>query len=52
MMDRFIDTIEWLAAAFVGIVAVDIFVQRAAALFSSPSRSPTATISANCCWGS
>jgi TRAP-type C4-dicarboxylate transport system permease small subunit len=25
-MDRFIDTIEWLAAAFVGIVAVDIFV--------------------------
>jgi hypothetical protein len=26
MMDRFIDTIEWLAAAFVGIVAVDIFI--------------------------
>ena len=26
MMDRFIDTIEWLAAAFVGIVALDIFV--------------------------
>jgi TRAP-type C4-dicarboxylate transport system permease small subunit len=25
-MDRFIDTIEWLAAAFVGIVATDIFV--------------------------
>jgi TRAP-type transport system small permease protein len=25
-MDRFIDTIEWLAAAFVGIVAADIFV--------------------------
>ena len=25
-MDRFIDTIEWLAAAFVGVVAVDIFV--------------------------
>jgi len=25
-MDRFIDTIEWLAAAFVGIVALDIFV--------------------------
>jgi TRAP-type C4-dicarboxylate transport system permease small subunit len=24
-MDRFIDTIEWLAAAFVGVVAVDIF---------------------------
>jgi len=24
-MDRFIDTIEWIAAAFVGIVAVDIF---------------------------
>jgi TRAP-type C4-dicarboxylate transport system permease small subunit len=26
LMDRFIDTIEWLAAAFVGIVAIDIFV--------------------------
>jgi TRAP-type C4-dicarboxylate transport system permease small subunit len=25
-MDRFIDTIEWLAAAFVGIVAIDIFI--------------------------
>jgi TRAP-type C4-dicarboxylate transport system permease small subunit len=25
-MDRFIDTIEWLAAAFVGIVAADIFI--------------------------
>ena len=25
-MDRFIDTIEWIAAAFVGIVAVNIFV--------------------------
>src|ERR1700683_1775573 len=26
LMGRFIDTSEWLAAAFVGIVAVDIFV--------------------------
>ncbi|SHN77356.1 TRAP transporter small permease [Bradyrhizobium erythrophlei] len=25
-MDRFIDTIEWIAAAFVGLVALDIFV--------------------------
>jgi TRAP-type transport system small permease protein len=25
-MDRFIDGIEWLAAAFVGIVAADIFI--------------------------
>src|SRR5437868_3068943 len=25
-MDRFIDTIEWLAAAFVGVVAADIFI--------------------------
>ena len=25
-MDRFIDTIEWLAACFVGLVALDIFV--------------------------
>ena len=24
-MDRFIDTIEWIAAGFVGIVALDIF---------------------------
>src|SRR3974390_2973445 len=24
-MDRFIDTIEWVAAAFIGIVALDIF---------------------------
>jgi TRAP-type C4-dicarboxylate transport system permease small subunit len=25
-MDRFIDTIEWIAAGFVGIVALDVFV--------------------------
>jgi hypothetical protein len=25
-MDRFIDTIEWVAAAFVGIVAANIFI--------------------------
>ena len=25
-MDRFIDTIEWIAAGFVGIVALDIFI--------------------------
>ena len=25
-MDRFIDTIEWIAAGFIGIVALDIFV--------------------------
>ena len=25
-MDRFIDTIEWIAAGFVGLVAVNIFV--------------------------
>ena len=24
-MDRFIDTIEWIAAAFVGIVTLNIF---------------------------
>jgi len=24
-MDRFIDTIEWIAAGFVGIVAADVF---------------------------
>ena len=25
-MDRFIDSIEWLAALFIGIVAVDVFI--------------------------
>src|ERR1700761_8528832 len=25
LMDRFIDTIEWIAAGFVGLVAIDIF---------------------------
>ena len=25
-MDRFIDTIEWIAAGFVGIVALNIFI--------------------------
>ena len=25
-MDRFIDTIEWIAAGFVGLVAADIFI--------------------------
>ncbi|HXQ09343.1 MAG TPA: TRAP transporter small permease, partial [Bradyrhizobium sp.] len=25
-MDRFIDTIEWIAAGFVGIVAANIFI--------------------------
>src|SRR5215471_2260798 len=26
LMDRFIDTIEWIAAIFVGLVAADIFI--------------------------
>ena len=30
-MDRFIDTIEWIAAAFVGIVAAEYFPLGAAA---------------------
>ena len=30
-MDRFIDTIEWIAAGFVGIVALNIFIARPAA---------------------
>ncbi len=47
-MDRFIDTIEWLAAAFVGIVAADIFISVLLRYFSA-SRSPTVTISASCC---
>ena len=41
-MDRFIDGIEWIAAVFVGIVAADVFVSRAAALFLQRTRFPTA----------
>jgi TRAP-type C4-dicarboxylate transport system permease small subunit len=26
LMDRFIDSIEWIAALFIGIVAVDVFI--------------------------
>ena len=47
-MDRFIDSIEWIAALFVGIVAADVF-SGPAALFLQLHRSPTPTISASCC---
>ena len=33
LMDRFIDSIEWIAALFIGIVAVNVFIYRSAALF-------------------
>ena len=49
-MDRFIDGIEWIAAFFVGIVALDIFVSVLLRYFFA-CRSPTATISASCCSG-
>ena len=40
-MDRFIDTIEWIAAVFVGIVAADIFISPCCCATSSTIRSPT-----------
>ena len=47
-MDRFIDTIEWIAAGFVGIVAVNIFV--AVLLRNLFSYSiPDSLISGACC---
>ena len=40
-MDRIIDTIEWIAAGFVGIVALDIFLsvllRNTCLLYTSPS---------------
>jgi hypothetical protein len=50
-MDRFIDGIELLAAAFIAIVAADIFVAVLLRYFST-SRSRTAMISASCCLAS
>jgi hypothetical protein len=51
-MDRFINTIEWLAAIFVGIVALNIFVATCCCASSSARRFPTPTTSAACCWAS
>jgi TRAP-type C4-dicarboxylate transport system permease small subunit len=51
LMDRFIDTIEWLAAAFVGVVAVDIFVSVLLRYFFSVSI-PDSYDFANFCWAS
>ena len=39
-MDRFIDTIEWIAAGFVGIVALNIFIARPAAQYARIIRFP------------
>ena len=50
-MDRFIDTIEWIAAGFVGIVALDIFISVLSAQFFSYAI-PDSTISGACCWAS
>ena len=36
-MDRFIDTIEWIAAIFVGLVAADIFISVLLRYFFSTS---------------
>ena len=46
-MDRIIDTIEAIAALFVGIVAADIFISVLLRRFFSSD--PDATISAACC---
>ena len=35
-MDRFIDTIEWVAAGFVGIVAANIFISACCCAICSP----------------
>ena len=48
-MDRFIDTIEWIAAGFVGIVALNIFIARAAAQHASTIRSRIPSTSGACC---
>ena len=48
-MDRFIDTIEWIAAAFVGIVAANIFLAVLLRNTLQLFRSPTPTISGACC---
>jgi hypothetical protein len=48
-MDRIIDTIEAIAAMFVGLVAADIFLSVFLRRFFSVSRFPIPTISAACC---
>ena len=48
-MDRIIDTIEAIAAMFVGMVAADIFVSVLLRQFFSVLDPATPTISAACC---
>ncbi len=47
-MDRFIDSIEWIAAIFVGVVAADVFISIMLRYFFN-IQIPTATTSANSC---
>ena len=47
-MDRFINSIEWIAAFFVGIVAADVFISVLLRYFFS-STIPMPMISASCC---
>lgn len=50
-MDRFIDSIEWIAAFFIGVVALDVFVSVMLRYFFGFTI-PTPTISACSCSGS
>ena len=47
-MDRFIDSIEWIAAIFVGVVAADVFITIFLRYFFN-IQIPAATTSASCC---
>ena len=47
-MDRFIDSIEWIAAVFVGVVAADVFISVLLRYFFG-IQIPDATTSASCC---
>ena len=47
-MDRFIDSIEWVAAGFVGFVAANTS-SRSCCATCSPIRFPTPTTSGACC---
>ena len=48
-MDRFIDTIEWIAAIFVGLVAADIFLSVLLRYFFTVQIPDSLTILASSC---
>jgi len=49
-MDRFIDTIEWIAAGFVGIVAANIFHRGSVAQYVQLFDPGFRSTSGACCW--